>query len=194
MWSERTDVYISGNLHPQFYDADYDGLVDLFVCDKGGSVVYYRNYGTASAPSYVEEPTRNPLAVIEVLGVPRLLLVDTNGDSKKDAIVTSVLGAIKYYRNLGISNVPSFVEITGTANVFSNVNIGMEPCFDLLDVNNDGLKDLIVGTSISGTIRYYKNTGTLSSASFTLQSGASNPWEGKNFGTYVCPKFFDVDR
>ena len=191
--SEHSWSYVSGNIHVQFYDADSDGLDDLFVCDKDGDIVYFRNYGTSSAPVYKEDSTRNPLMDVSVIGAPRLHLVDTKGTGVKDAIVTSVLGAVNFFQNLGKTTVPSFVKVTGSSNIWYNVDAGVDICMEVWDVNNDGLKDMVMGQA-GGTITYYKNTGSLTAAAFTLQSGTSDPWNGVTFGSYPCPRFFDVDN
>jgi hypothetical protein len=51
-----------------------------------------------------------------------------------------------------------------------------------LDLDGDGDYDLLLGEG-DGTIDYYLNTGDASSAEFTLQSGASNPFNGVTIGS-----------
>jgi hypothetical protein len=42
---------------PQLFDYNQDGLLDLIVGHKGGTLHYYRNTGTASTPSFIQEST-----------------------------------------------------------------------------------------------------------------------------------------
>eukprot|EP01113_Clastostelium_recurvatum_P025557 TRINITY_DN30752_c0_g1_i1.p1 TRINITY_DN30752_c0_g1~~TRINITY_DN30752_c0_g1_i1.p1 ORF type:complete len:347 (+),score=43.66 TRINITY_DN30752_c0_g1_i1:2-1042(+) len=62
---------------------------------------------------------------------------------------------------------------------------------DIVDLNGDGLNDLVLTDFSQVKVRYFKNTGTLSNPSFTEQTGANNPMNSFTFaslpvvGTYV---------
>ena len=60
------------------------------------------------------------------------------------------------------------------------------------DLDGDGLQDAIVGVG-DGTIKYFKNTGTSTSAILTEQTGASNPFDGIDIGDVSHPELADID-
>ena len=61
-----------------------------------------------------------------------------------------------------------------------------------VDIDNDGDMDAFIGED-DGIIIYYKNTGSPTSAIFSLQSGTSNPLDG-DVGGYSKPTFTDIDN
>ncbi|MBD0362591.1 MAG: VCBS repeat-containing protein, partial [Coleofasciculus sp. C3-bin4] len=60
------------------------------------------------------------------------------------------------------------------------------------DIDGDGDLDLFIGSS-DGTIKYYKNTGSVSSPRFVVQTGAANPFNGVDVGSYSTPSLVDID-
>lgn len=74
---------------------------------------------------------------------------------------------------------------------------GARPFPELFDVDDDGDLDLFVGLS-SGVVRYFENTGTPTSPTFTLRTGPANPLNPPvttdplaepDFGAYAVPEF-----
>ncbi len=51
---------------------------------------------------------------------------------------------------------------------------------------------MVVGES-TGTILYYKNTGTASAPVYAQQSGAANPFNGMDVGSDSSPALVDLD-
>jgi hypothetical protein len=52
--------------HPQFFDLNSDGLLDLVVGNENGTVQYFENVGTSSAPDFSSTPTISKLGAINV--------------------------------------------------------------------------------------------------------------------------------
>ncbi|GAP07609.1 MAG TPA: VCBS repeat-containing protein [Anaerolinea thermolimosa] len=74
---------------------------------------------------------------------------------------------------------------------------GARPFPELFDADSDGDLDLFVGLA-SGVVRYFENTGTPTSPTFTLRTGPANPLNPPgttdplaepDFGAYVVPEF-----
>src|ERR1051325_8168480 len=81
----------------------------------------------------------------------------------------------------------------------THVNLSLFPAPFLLDVDNDGVKDLLVTPQNIGqaenskSVWFYKNTGTSSSPSYVLQSKNFLQQEMIDVGRGAAPAFFDFD-
>lgn len=150
---------------PQLFDLDNDGLLDLLVGEKLGSVNYFRNEGSADA-----------FAFSQVQGAA--------GDSLGGVAVNTFLGINGYsvpqmYRNesgdlyLFVSNE------TGTVELYNGINDNLGGLFNLVtdqlgqiregyragiavgDVTGDGVPDLFYGIA-NGGVQFYRGNGEVS--------------------------------
>ena len=87
----------------------------------------------------------------------------------------------------------SFAAQTGDNNSFNGVDVGTYSVPTFVDIDNDGDIDAFIGED-SGTINYYKNTGSNSSPTFTAQTGGNNPLNGVDVGSASKPSFVDIDN
>ena len=178
---------------PTFADIDGDGLLDLVVGERDGNLNYYENTGTASAPTYTERSgTANPFTGIDVgiYSVPTF--ADIDGDGDQDLVVGDDFARLYYYENTGTASSPTYTERSGTANPFSGINLGFAGAPVFVDIDGDGLLDLVVGENI-GILNYYENTGTASAPTYTARTGTANPFNGIDVGTRSAPTFADID-
>ena len=180
---------------PNFVDIDGDGDYDCFITNQTASTPqYFRNTGSASSYNFVEQiGSDNPLNIS--IGT-RLVLafVDIDNDGDQDCFIGESGGSIKYYKNTGTSNSPTFSVQTGGNNPLNSVSLDdTHPAF--VDMDGDGDQDCIIGRGdhTIGTIFYYKNTGTSSSPTFSLQTGEDNPFNGVDVGGYSSPAFVNID-
>ena len=86
----------------------------------------------------------------------------------------------------------SFSAQTGGSNPMNAHAVPSYSAPAFADLDNDGDLDAMVGTG-PGKVRYYENTGTVSSASFTQQTGVNNPMNGWDVGTDATVAFVDID-
>ena len=103
---------------------------------------------------------------------------------------------------------PSFVVPKPAANPLRSVNVADGYAVPTIaDVTGDGLADVLVGSG-SGTLEFWHNTGTNTSAKFTKRNGPSNPFgslglEGppvvsdllpvQKCGMCLVPRLVDID-
>ena len=178
---------------PTFADIDGDGDQDLVVGEDNGTLIFYENTGTASAPTYIARTgTANPLNGIDVGSFSTPTFADIDGDGDQDLIVGEENGVLNYYENTGTASSPTYTARTGTANPWNGIDVGSASTPVFADIDGDGDQDLVIGNSL-GTLRYYENTGTASAPTYTARTGAANPWDGIDVGTFSAPTFADID-
>jgi large repetitive protein len=132
-------------------DWDEDGLLDILVgqyANSASQLMFYRNIGSATEPKFAA-PVE--LKIIQGKAIDRFspYMVDWDGDGKKDVL----LGAesredVMFLKNIGTNRKPEFA---------APVPIklpGLDDCYrcrlTVVDWNNDGKLDLLVGTFYSG--------------------------------------------
>lgn len=106
-------------------------------------------------------------------------LGDLNGDGKPDLLLNTGGGALNYYVNNGSG---TFTAQTTPSGLPSSTF----PVINIIDLDGDGLNDLLFTSSNTKTIRFFKNTGSASTPSFTEQTGTNNPFNGITFGDFVA--------
>ena len=158
--------------YPVFFDYNNDSLMDLVVGnygyhDVGGNDVsglaLFENVGTNNQPSY-SLITRDfaGLSGISFNTNPNIptynffpTFGDLNGDGNKDLIVGDADGKLHYFTNNGTT--PSSFTLA-VAN-YEHIDVGYIATPQLVDVNRDGLIDLLIGDR-TGEISYFPNNGS----------------------------------
>ncbi|MEC9209119.1 MAG: FG-GAP-like repeat-containing protein [Bacteroidota bacterium] len=194
---------------PTFYDYNNDGLQDLIVGNYGyhnpnnnpiSSLALFENTGNDSVPAYnlINRDWMN-LSTTNLntnLNIPALNLSptfgDLDGDNNKDLIVGDADGKLHLFINTGGGNFQL------SAPNYQNIDVGQFAQPQLIDVNRDGLTDLIIGEQ-DGTINFLPNSGSISNAIFDtiianwggidvdqsfISTGFSNPTLYDSSGVY----------
>ncbi len=119
-------------------------------------------------------------------------IADWNEDGKKDLLVGDTNGKISLFINTGTNSNPVLAD-SGYIKVDSvNIDVGLRAAPIVYDWNNDGKKDLIVGSE-SGNIKLFLNTGENNAPVF---SGSSNLMLGNEpLWLWRCsPELSDFDK
>ena len=204
-------IDLGSGCYPVFYDYNNDGLDDIVVGNYGyhqiggnprSSLALFKNNGTLDTPSFelIDRDWQN-ISNINLninLNIAALNLTptfgDLDGDTHDDMIIGDANGKLHYFKNTG-SNPANFMLSQAE---YNNIDVGYFASPQLIDVNRDGLLDILIGEQ-SGTINYCENTGTLTNAIFDtvisnfggidiesniISAGFSNPTLFDNNGNY----------
>ena len=122
---------------------------------------------------------RNKIAQIIALSLPLITVVIAQTDY--DCFIGEHAGNLNFYQrqNSGAGST-SFSVVTGGSDPFNGVAVaGASPAF--VDIDGDGDQDCFIG-DYDGTVKYYRNTGSSTSPTFTAQTGDDNPLNGVSGG------------
>lgn len=195
---EMVDVGTSS--HPVFFDWDGDGLKDLLISNDGyyeggnfvSKVALYKNVSQGSAYQFqnISDSILN-FRSLNIIGT-RLAFGDLNNDGDQDLLVGDATGRLNYFQNIGTATNTNLIFSQG---YFQNIDVGYDAAPQLVDINRDGLLDLLVGER-NGNINYYRNTGSLTFPVFSFETDSF----GKvsvglaTYGIgYSAPLLFDVN-
>ncbi|MFK7903987.1 MAG: T9SS type A sorting domain-containing protein [Chitinophagales bacterium] len=219
MVDETIDV--SAYSRPTFFDHNGDGLLDLVIGNEGyeipvsefssylkPSLALYENVGTSQQPAfklvnrdYMEIGTQlfttqfDPNIESALFYHPTFGDLDNDGD--EDLLIGDNMGYVHRFENQpNAQGIAQFVKKTERMpdNTGAALDVKQLASPQLIDVNGDGLLDLISGNH-TGKIYYYQNTGTLQNPIFTLQSkewGAVSVREGTVAEGHAIPYLFKM--
>lgn len=192
-------IDVAAYSHPAFFDHNGDGLLDLVIGNEGYEVrvdefssylkptlALYENVGTTHEPAfklvsrdYMEIGTQlfttqfDP--TVESAKAYHPTFGDLDNDGDKDMLIGDDMGYIHYFDNQPtadgtakfVKKVERMPDNTGSA-----LDVKQLATPQLVDVNEDGLLDMIAGNH-DGRVYYYQNIGTLESPIFRLEN---NQW------------------
>lgn len=214
---------------PSIADMDNDGDLDIFnfVPGIGQSLEFNKNfsverYGRADSLEFEKTSTQwggifecsncneyffgtvnCRTEKVEHSGHASVAL-DLNGDNLKDFLLSDVnCTGVNAFINRGTATNASFNSFTPNFPTSNPVNINSFPAAYVEDVDNDGLRDLIVSPNqfandglridFTNSIWFYKNTGTNSTPNFIFQRKNLLQDQMVDLGETTKPAFTDYD-
>ena len=142
---------------PCVNDWNEDGKKDLLIGAGGGNIYVLINTGTDANPQFDDyDYVYADLAPLSVglRASPRI--IDWNGDGYKDIISGEADGRILFYENIGTNSNPDFDDAKIYLNAGgSQIDIGSRSRPVVVDWNDDGLPDILCGSSY-GCVYYYE--------------------------------------
>lgn len=199
--SPVADIDVENYSVPSQADINGDGLLDLVVGEATttnlGKVRFYRNIGTNDAPVYgsfvFAQTTAGELTVprSSCLGIfPRMVDWDLDGDL--DLLAGIGDGTVKIFLNVGSVTNPVFDAGTLLTVGSTTLNVGIRATPSLVDWNNDGLRDLLVGEG-DGYVNIFINSGTNSAPNYLEGQLVQAAGVTLDVGTRSSPDFADLD-
>jgi len=205
-------------------DMDNDGKLDLVCGNDRGEILFFRNTSSANNtlnPSFVKDNVNFPGFNIDIGGFSAPAIADINKDGLKDLVIGRGDSMLSYYKNSGTLTAPDFTIVT---NKFGNIKpidsigfqyiyddtfaiIGYYPVYEkyvyskpqILDMNGDGIKEIVVGNSL-GSLRMYEiNSGSPTATfkqidSFHYRLAFQNQkFYNTDLGSYISPCLADLN-
>ncbi|MGE4542404.1 MAG: T9SS type A sorting domain-containing protein, partial [Bacteroidales bacterium] len=166
--------------YPVFFDADSDGLMDIIAGSFGvyqstgnyaSQLLYLRNIGVSSAPEF--EWVTDDFAGLSIYGFEGVYPAfgDLDGDGDAEMLIGDETGQLHLFENRAEAGAPA--EFVLTQPNYFQIDVGQSAKPQLVDVNKDGLTDIISGER-SGSLLYFENTGTAQQAHFSAEPTISD--------------------
>lgn len=139
---------------PQLFDLDNDGKLDLILGKKTGELIYYKNIGTTTSPSFqlynstlgnIDVSTANPD------GFPAPHFFRVSGETK--LFLGDLTGRCNLYTNIDGQLNPGDAFYLVSDN-YAGISTQANSSFSITDLNNDGKLELYVGQDLGGIYRF----------------------------------------
>jgi hypothetical protein len=199
---------------PVLYDLDADGLLDLLVSNYGyndtcffdqffnlqckyvSQIAFYKNTGSNGSPAFTL--IDDDFANLSALGLKAIYpaLADINNDGKLEMLIGNEDGNLFLFTEQSQQNGLPVFELDDED--FQQIAVSGFSAPQLIDLNNDGLIDLVLGQS-NGKLSFFENNGTVSNPLFikvTDELGAVNVTDPMlSYTGQSIPHFFrDADN
>lgn len=151
---------------------DADARKDLLVGLADGRVQLFSNINTDDEPqfdagTYLQVGEPGAKVDIDVGARATCSVADWNSDGRKDLVIGALDGKIRVFLNEGTDTEPDFRSgLLAQANGADLVVPSARSSPDVLDLDDDGKKDLLTGNT-NGELLFYSNTGSDEAPSFS---------------------------
>ncbi|MBL1213078.1 MAG: T9SS type A sorting domain-containing protein [Ignavibacteriae bacterium] len=150
-----SNIDLYGRSAPAFADIDGDGDIDMLLgSDDAASIGFYENDGSNNFTL-----NNSFIAGITFSSYSFPTFTDLDNDGDYDLAIGRISGKINFYKNIGNASSPQWQVMN---DVFEGIEVKQSAFIDFADLDNDGLKDMIIG-EYDGNFTFYKNLSALTS-------------------------------
>lgn len=148
-----SNINVGSDASPAIADINGDGLLDLLIGKAGGSIAYYVQ---EAANSEYFSPVSTAFCNIDVGNNAAPDICDIYEDGILDLVVGNSEGEIKYFIQLE----PNSLEFEEDNSLFADLNVSANANPDVMDVDGDGMQDIVVGKHNGGVNLYRQEIDT----------------------------------
>jgi PKD repeat protein len=189
---EGVIIDVGGNAAPWLIDHNGNGVTDLYVGNSNGRVIYLENKGNNPDPVWVNQGFLTD-AEAKVIGVGQGVtpaIVSTSGANVVDLWCGNNNGQLSWYQSS--SSGPKEWKLK--SNAFNSTDVGSYAAPALVDYDNNGTLDLVVGND-KGNMQLILNKSTRNEPLYRWEKFLTID-DGRlmDMGSYASPAFFDLDN
>jgi hypothetical protein len=171
--SDYFSIFGGTSAAPQLIELNKDGKLDIVMGRKNGSLAYFENKGTATAPNFTATPSIDSIGKITTAemflsgGIPYYFdgysiphVCDLDRDGNYEILIGSETGRVFLYRNFDASANRVCEEITQIYSdnkgvSYSDLFFGTKSAASSADIDGDSIPEILIG-NIRGGIRMYE--------------------------------------
>lgn len=144
-----TAINVVAYSHPQLFDLNKDGLLDLVIGRKTGEIAYYQNTGTASSPVFSlisnNVGQADIFSATDAYAAPHFFRVNDT----THLFVGSYNGHINYFRHID-GHLTDGDTFSLYSDHFLNMDVGLYCSVFVDDLDGNGLLNMFVGQDLGG--------------------------------------------
>ena len=147
-------IFVGEKAHPTFFDLNEDGLLDLIVGKKQGTISYYENVGNSSVPAFqlVNDNLGNVnVSNVGADGYATPEFIQANGEIHM--FVGNYNGTLVYYDSIQNNWSPGS-NFRLRSNNYLGINVGRYSAFYVEDFDSDGNLNMLVGEDLGGVFHF----------------------------------------
>jgi hypothetical protein len=181
------------NSSPVFADVDTDGDLDLFVGNKYGFTIFYRNTATFVVnPSAYAAAITNPFGISNVGFTAKPAFADADRDGDLDLFIGNSVGNTLFFRNTAAAGATAPAYAVATTNPFGITHVGTSASTAFADADGDGDLDAFFG-NLDGNTLFFRNTAAAGATAPAYAAATTNAFGITDVGLIANPAFADVD-
>jgi hypothetical protein len=149
------DIFIGPTAKPYMYDVNKDGLNDLIIGEQNNFLNYYKNIGTKGHADFKDTADDEDYGKIFKgndgylwFGSPCVFDAD---DGKTYMFMGFTTGAIALYEKTNVNGEDVYIRLDS---FYQDREFGLKATPDIVDIDEDGYYDLIVGNQ-GGGLQFY---------------------------------------